>query len=255
MAAKRVLMGELDHGEAPQVSHDRKDVLIHRVDVKQVVLHLPDDAAERREVASEDAVLVHASQLVHDAARLLEDRKKHGAVARVAAETRVDVPMGAPERSEGRCRHALEVGALLHDQKAFQNCGGFALEQVIGARIEQLVDTLEALIDNLGLLVLAGKDSGSQVLQQNSIQLGDGLGSPVVALHEHLARATVRSGRKSEFAGDAVLIIEQQPVLAPSGGVVERDSNLLEQPLVPGKLARLGQRNKFALGADRQELP
>ena len=44
--AERIFMGELGHGETAQIAHDLKDVLIHRVDVEQVVLHLADDAAE-----------------------------------------------------------------------------------------------------------------------------------------------------------------------------------------------------------------
>jgi hypothetical protein len=37
--------------EAPHVAQHHQDVLVHRVDVEQVVLHLPDDAAEHPQVA------------------------------------------------------------------------------------------------------------------------------------------------------------------------------------------------------------
>ena len=89
LGAQRELVRELGHGEAPQVAHHHQDVLVHRVDVEQVVLHLPDDAAELRQVAPEDAVLVHAAELVHDAARLLQDVQEEQPRHRVLPEVRI----------------------------------------------------------------------------------------------------------------------------------------------------------------------
>src|SRR5260221_3929746 len=71
-AAKGIFVRELQHGEAPQVAYHGKNVLIDRVDVKEVVLHLTDDPAERRQISAQDPVLIHAPQLVHDTARLLQ---------------------------------------------------------------------------------------------------------------------------------------------------------------------------------------
>src|SRR5262252_8008566 len=62
-AAQRILVRELEHGEAAQVAHDLHDVLIDRVHVEQVVLHLADDLPERWQIPAEDSVLVHAPQL------------------------------------------------------------------------------------------------------------------------------------------------------------------------------------------------
>jgi hypothetical protein len=83
--AERILVGELRHGKAPQVAHHLQDVLVHGVDVEQVVLHLADDAAEGRQVAAEDVVLVHAPQAwircgcwnrLRNSARLAGSRRK-----------------------------------------------------------------------------------------------------------------------------------------------------------------------------------
>jgi hypothetical protein len=60
------------------------------------VLHLPDDAAEFRQVAPENAVLVHAAELVHDAPRLLQDLQEQQPRQRVAPESRVDALPGTP---------------------------------------------------------------------------------------------------------------------------------------------------------------
>ena len=70
--AQRKFVRQLGHREAAQVAHDHQNVLVHGVDVKQVVLHLTHDAPEFRKVTAEHAILIHAAQLVHDSARLLE---------------------------------------------------------------------------------------------------------------------------------------------------------------------------------------
>jgi len=58
--AQGIFVRHLGYGETPHVAHDDQDVLIHRVHVKQVVLHAAHDAAERRQVESEQSVLVQA---------------------------------------------------------------------------------------------------------------------------------------------------------------------------------------------------
>jgi len=74
-AAQRILVRELEHGEAAQVAHHGEDVLVDRVDVEEVVLHL---ATMRRNAGRylRESVLVHAPQLVNDAARLLQQREE-----------------------------------------------------------------------------------------------------------------------------------------------------------------------------------
>ena len=46
--AQRVFVRVLRFGEAPQIAHHHQDVFVDGIDVIQVVLHLPYDAAERR---------------------------------------------------------------------------------------------------------------------------------------------------------------------------------------------------------------
>jgi hypothetical protein len=47
-------------GETAQAAQHLQDMLINRVDVKQVVLHLPDDTSEIGQITTQDAELVHA---------------------------------------------------------------------------------------------------------------------------------------------------------------------------------------------------
>ena len=94
--AQRILVPVLRFGEAAQVADDHQAVLVHGVDVEEVVLHLADDPAERRDDLPEDAVEVHPAQLVRDAARLAQDRQESRPVRRVAPETGVDAATVAP---------------------------------------------------------------------------------------------------------------------------------------------------------------
>ena len=73
LAGEREFMSQLGHRKAAQVANDHQNVLVHGVNVEQVVLHLADDAPELRNVPSQDAVLVHAPEFMHDAAWLLKN--------------------------------------------------------------------------------------------------------------------------------------------------------------------------------------
>ena len=96
--AQRVLVRVLRLGEPAQVADHHQDVLVDRVHVEQVVLHLPDDAAERRQVVPEDVVEVHAPQLVDDAAGRAEELDE----ARAGSPGRG----GTPRRCDGGCATA-----------------------------------------------------------------------------------------------------------------------------------------------------
>ena len=67
--AQRILVRVLRLGEPAQVPDHHQDVLVHGVDVEEVVLHLADDPAERRDDLAQDAVQVHPPQLVRDPVR------------------------------------------------------------------------------------------------------------------------------------------------------------------------------------------
>ena len=72
LAAQRVFVRVLGEREPTQVAQHLQNVLIHRVDMKQVVLHLSDDATEHRQIPAKHRQVVHAAQLVQHALRLLQ---------------------------------------------------------------------------------------------------------------------------------------------------------------------------------------
>jgi hypothetical protein len=91
LRAERVLVGVLGDEEPAHVAQHHDDVLVHGVDVEQVVLHLPDDAAEDPEVAAEHAGVVHQPERVRLSFLRLEDlherRVVHGSLRNVASIT------------------------------------------------------------------------------------------------------------------------------------------------------------------------
>ena len=54
--------------------------------MEQVVLHAPDDAAERRNIKSQDAIQVHAPEFVGYALGSAQDGQKQAVISRVLPE-------------------------------------------------------------------------------------------------------------------------------------------------------------------------
>ena len=230
----------LRHGEAAQVAHHHQDVLVDRVDVEQVVLHLADDAAEHRQVAAEDAVLVHAAQLVHDAARLLQDAAGRArGCARVVAERGVD-QRRARATARAACAPSCPCSSVvLHQQQeGLEDRERLALEQVARRAISSSSPrTLEALVERRGAAPAAGSRRASRFCSRIVLSCVTRLGGPVVALHQRFARARDRGvSRVAELRGERGLQVEHQAVLAPAGEVVQADAQVLQQRFVAREL-------------------
>ena len=182
-----ILVCELEHGEAAHIAHHHQDVLVHRVYVEQVMLHLADDALERRQVAPENSPLVHAAQFMHQTARALQQRHEHRAVGRGAAERAIHPVARAPQGAQGWRGHALEIGALLQQMKAFEQGArfGFKYRRVAGGQHVAL--DVKTLVDRVGLESRSGKQLAGDVLQQDGVQLDDPATVDVVALHQGFA--------------------------------------------------------------------
>ena len=241
--AQRVLVRVLRLGEPAQVPDHHQDVLVHRVDVEEVVLHLADDAAERRHQIAEDPVEIHPPQLVRDAARLAQQLDEPRAIARVAAEARVDAVPIAPQRAQRARRHPSELGMALHREERVEHRRRARLEQRLVADVEKLVDRLERVVDGYRL-VLCRKEPRVQVLQHDDVDLPHELRRAVVALHQLLARGFRRRVGETELARERILLVEHEPVLAPSREIVEPHAQPSDQPLLPRNGARLLARDE-----------
>ena len=143
----RELVVVLRHRQAPQIADDEQRVRIDRVGVEQVVLHAADDAAERRNVAAEHAVQVHAPQLVRDADRRAQDLEEQAVIARMLAELLVDQPQVPRQLADGRGAHAADLRVLLDDDEQLEQRRRIAVEDVVAGDLEVVVADLEARID------------------------------------------------------------------------------------------------------------
>ena len=245
--AERILVGELGHGEAPQVAHHLQDVLVDGIDVKQVVLHLADDVAEGRQIATEYVVLVHAPQRV-DQVALLEQFEEQRAVFRIASKFGVDAALGAPQGAQGARGHALEFGALHLQQEAFENGARIALEYVFVAHVELLAHHLEVGIEDDRRALACRQQAIAEDLHDQCVELRDQFGVLVVALHQHFGRALGVGRPDAHGRGKFFLMIKQQPVFAAAGQQVQFDAHIAQQPIGGIELAYFGGGDELGPG-------
>ncbi|CUK07277.1 Uncharacterised protein [Achromobacter sp. 2789STDY5608615] len=247
LAGQRILLGMLGHGEAAQVAHHRQRVLVHRIGVERVVLHLADDAAEHRQVARQDVQHGHAAQLVHDAARLLQDLQEQLAVDRVAAELRVDAMARVPDGAQRARRHAGQFGMLLHHQEGAQQQRGVPLEAVVADDVETVAQVAEIVVDVVRVAVGAREQAFLDVLHQDAVELRHQARGPVVALHQQLAAAPRGGGVDAVDLGQGRLQVEQHAVFAAPGQQVQLDAQALEGLFGLAQVARLGRGQQACL--------
>ena len=119
-----------------QVLDQVERVRIHRIDVEQVVLHLPDDMAELGQVAAEDAVAVHATQVAVNAHFALEQLDEQAGVADIVAERIVDQVAVLTQQADGVRAYALDLRVLRHQHEDFQHRERSALEHLGVSRLD-----------------------------------------------------------------------------------------------------------------------
>lgn len=237
LAAERIFVRVLCHHEAAQVANDHQRVLIHRVDVEQVVLHAADDAPERNEVAAEHRPLVHQAQRVGDAFGGLQDGEEAGPIDRVAPVAGVDLEAGMPERTQGADGHAVERTLQLQGAEGPQDQPGIALEFVRVAQVELVVDLVEVVVDGPGRAGVGMQDADFQRLHQQRAELRDGLGGQVIGAHQLFGACTRPVTPEIHRTGHRWLEVEDQPVFTAACEDVQPGADALEQALVALQLA------------------
>ena len=263
-AGEREFVGKLGDGQTPHIAQHGEDVLVDGIDVKQVVLHLPDDPAKRRDVASEQTVTMHRAQRPGDAHRLTQQGHEQGTMCRIGAKGRVDAGAAAPQRAQCGRLETGERGVLGVDDEDAQQGVGLVLEQARLARFEQIGAQLEIRIDRLGR---SGhrKQPHPQRLDQDVVGTLDQLGGPVITLHQAFTRgdnsasslldsrlpafgAPVRGGGKPQARGELGLVIEGQAVVAPLGQQVQMDAQHRQGALFARDAPCLGRGEQSSTG-------
>ena len=76
IVAERQFVAVLFQGETAQIANHEKGMLVHRVNMKKIVLHSGYDVGEAGKIGGENAVSVHAAQLRRDAPGLTKNLNK-----------------------------------------------------------------------------------------------------------------------------------------------------------------------------------
>src|SRR4029079_3732291 len=143
-AALRELVVEAGQGEAAQVLDDEQRMRVDRVRVEQVVLHSADDAAERRNVQTQNAIRVHPLQRARDSLRGAQDVEEQAMVARVLAKFFVDEPQVLLHERYRAGVHAAQIEVLLEQQEDLEQRRRLPREHLVVGRLEIAVAALEA---------------------------------------------------------------------------------------------------------------
>ncbi len=203
---------------------------IHGVGVEQVILHAADHAPEGRDVTAQHAVVVHAAQLVGDAARRAQDFEEQPVIARVLAKLLVDQPQAPSDGAYGAGAHTAQLRVLFQQRKQFEQRGGLAREQILADRFERTVPHLKLRRQRLGRRIVAEDRLAEQLQQQlvEQLHIHDGA---VVALHQLLDRQGVGAVLIAEAVREPDLVIEQQAVLMPAGQHVQPEAHFPQEGL------------------------
>ena len=221
-------------------------MLVHRVDVEQVVLHLSDDAPEHPQVAPEHRGLVHQPHGVGQPVVLHDDAAKGGAVDRVGAKLGVHHAAGVVQRAQRAARQALDAYRGLVQQESLQDRVRIAPVQVVAGDVDHARLVVEVLVDR-PRFVRRRVQAFLEVQQQDLVELRDRLGGPVITSHQQLAGAHHGHLDRRGGLGQAVaerfghrgLQVEHQPVLAPVGQQVQAKPDQPQQGFVALDLAHL----------------
>ena len=226
------------HREAPQIAHHEQRVGIDGVGVEQVVLHASDHASERGNVAAENAVHIHAPQLVGDADRRAQDLHEEPVMARVLPKFLIDERYMRADEADGLGAHAAQLRVLLQEHEQLEQRRRIAGEYLGMGDLQIIVADLEARVDGHRRAAL-GEYGLAKQLQQHLVEQAHVHHRAVVLLHELLDREREARILVAEELRELDLVVEQQPVLAPAGEHVQPEPYFPQERLARLELAQL----------------
>src|SRR5690606_27065027 len=124
----------------------------------------------------QDAEVVHAPQLVHNAAGLLQNAQEKLAVDRIVAKLRIDAIARVPQSSQRAHRKAVQLRVLLQYQECPQQKRGLALEAIIKTQVQATPSIDEVLVDVQGRRVVGTGQPLFDVEYQDAVELRHQLG-------------------------------------------------------------------------------
>ncbi|KPW92122.1 hypothetical protein ALO79_200224 [Pseudomonas syringae pv. castaneae] len=231
-AGQREFFRDLGVLQLAQMLDQVKGMGIDGIDMKQVVLHLPDDKAKLRQVAPQDPVAVHASQVAVHADLALEQLDEQAGVADVVAEVVIDQVTVLPQQANGIGAYSLDLRLLGHQYEDFEHGEGGATEHIGVTCFDVAVVQLEAGVDRLRRRgIFRCEDDFLEVLDDQFAELGDAHHHPVVLLHEVFDGLLGILAFETQQGRDGALVIEQQAVFGTPGEHVQGVADLPQKLL------------------------
>ena len=200
LVAKRKFMPKAWQHEAPQIADHHQNMLVHRVDVEQVVLHLPGDAPKCGDVAAKHTIAAHTSECERHFIAL-QYFQEQAIGFTIIAKFPVDQMHRTPQRTQ---RFRLKEFCFLHTlqgDKRAENGTWIARKNFVVARGDVAVDDIKFIVDLFDLVFAALGNALKQRWQENRIHLPDHFGRQIVALHQHFGGQLCLAAFKLQLPG------------------------------------------------------
>jgi hypothetical protein len=108
-SAKGGLAVSLGTREVTQMPQKPQGVLVHRIDVEEIVLHAPDDVGEGRQVGGQDPVAVHARQGGGGSLDVAHDLHEEATGPQVPADAVIDEVPAFADQADGAGADSLDL--------------------------------------------------------------------------------------------------------------------------------------------------
>ena len=216
----------LRDGEATQVAQQGEGVLIHGVDMEEVVLHTPHDVGEGRDIGRQHPVAVHASQGMGEPGRGAQDLHEEAAGAQIRPEAVVDALAVLADEPDGAGADPQELGVGLEHVEDLQQGDRAASEDLCRGRLQVPAAGLKAFIDvDRRADRVVQQDGLAKELEQHLVEPAQLLHGAVVLLHELLDGQVMLAVAEAELVGQGALVVEQQAVLVAPGEPVQGEAD------------------------------
>ena len=215
----------LFHCQAAHVPQDGEDVVVHGVDVEQVVLQQADDFVPFGQIAAEYTVEVEEAHGAGQAAPVSEKTDKAAAVGFVFVEGTVDFSRRRPPGAQGFRRDGGQVAVPLQQFDDDENVFGLLFEQVFVTDGDLVADLVIVAVDGPFHARQRRVHAPAQHRQDDAVELFDRFGRAVEAVHQFFAFQTASFSVGQDVFRQTGLQVEYQAVFFAACGQVQVDAD------------------------------
>ena len=234
---KRQFVAVFFHCQTTHVAQHGQDVVVHRVNVEQVVLQQADDFVPVRQVFRQQAVQIQKAHDVGQAFACFEKLQKQGTVAFVAVKRAVRFACRRPPCAQGFGGDAVHVGMLLpHLQQDKQVCRLLLKQQqIFGGNFVADLEIMRVQIVHDARI--RQRHAFAQHGNQDAVQLHDRFGGAVEIAHQMLDAGLLVGAAQIAVFRQRALQIENQAVFFASRRQMQLDADLRQTAMAAAEQA------------------